>query len=87
MTVKKEDSEHLSKRVKFNVHTPMYLVITPEYTTTYGQRRSEYFNFWSMNALLRVIQPEMNDVFLFSLVVINMVATLQIFQVLYPIKI
>lgn len=81
MTVKKEDSENVSKRVKFNVRTPVYLVITPECTTIYGQRRGEYFNFWSMNALLRVIQPEMNDVFLFSLVVVNMVATIQIFQV------
>jgi hypothetical protein len=34
-----------------------------------------------MNLFLRAVQPEMNDVFLCSLVLVNMLASLQIFQV------
>uniref|UniRef100_A0A1B6CX40 Uncharacterized protein n=1 Tax=Clastoptera arizonana TaxID=38151 RepID=A0A1B6CX40_9HEMI len=77
-SVKKEDSEALNKRL--SLHTPSYLVITPERTIVYGQRQGEHFHYWAMNALLRIIQPEMNDVFICSLLIFNMMASLQVIQ-------
>ncbi|XP_063231865.1 E3 ubiquitin-protein ligase RNF103-like isoform X2 [Bacillus rossius redtenbacheri] len=60
---------------------PAYLVVTPEKSVVYGRRRLEHFNFHSMNVFLKAVQPEMNDVFLCSLVVTNLLAILQTCQV------
>lgn len=79
LSVKKEDSDTINKRL--NLRSPSYLVITPERTIVYGRRRGEHFHYWAMNALLRVIQPEMNDIFVCSLSLFNMMAVLQVVQV------
>lgn len=62
---------------------PTYIVITPETLVLYGQRKREHFNFNSMHAFLRSVQPETNDVFFFSLILVNMFATFRIFQVIF----
>lgn len=81
-SVRKEDSEAVRKKLKLLDHRiPSYIIITPEQKIAYGRRRFEHFNFASMNLFLRAVQPEMNDVFLCSLVLVNMLASLQIFQV------
>lgn len=81
-SLKKEDSEAVRKKLKLLDHQiPSYLIVTPERKVVYGQRRFEHFNFASMNLFLRAVQPEMNDVFLCSLVLVNMLVSLQIFQV------
>lgn len=82
-SIKKEDSDALRKKLKMlDVRIPSYVIITPERTVVYGRRRSEHFNFASMNLFLRTVQPEMNDVFLCSLLLVNMLVILQIFQVM-----
>lgn len=60
---------------------PLYLIITPEKTSIYGRRRKEQFNLISMNGFLKSIQPEINDIFLCSLVLVNMFAMLHFSQV------
>jgi E3 ubiquitin-protein ligase RNF103 len=81
-SVKKEDSEALWRKLKLpDQQIPSYLIITPERKVVYGRRRFEHFNFASMNLFLRAVQPEVNDVFLCSLVLVNMLVSLQIFQV------
>jgi E3 ubiquitin-protein ligase RNF103 len=81
-SVKKEDSEAVRKKLKLLDHRiPSYLIITPEQKVVYGRRRFEHFNFASMNLFLRAVQPEMNDVFLCSLILVNMLVSMQIFQV------
>jgi E3 ubiquitin-protein ligase RNF103 len=81
-SVKKEDSEAVWKKLKLlDQRIPSYLIITPEQKVVYGRQRFEHFNFASMNLFLRAVQPEMNDVFLCSLVLVNMLVGLQIFQV------
>ncbi|XP_075221949.1 E3 ubiquitin-protein ligase RNF103-like [Lycorma delicatula] len=77
-TLKKDESESLKKRVG---RTPSYVITTPEGVTIYGQRKGEHFNFKSMNTFLRSIQPEINDIFLCSLLFVNMIVLLQILQV------
>ncbi|XP_034235362.1 E3 ubiquitin-protein ligase RNF103-like [Thrips palmi] len=79
LTVKKEDTETVRKRLRLNDRKlPVYIVITPEKKVVYGSRKLEYFNMWSMNVFLRGIQPEMNDVFLFSLLLVNMLVGLTV---------
>ncbi|KAK9509479.1 hypothetical protein O3M35_006789 [Rhynocoris fuscipes] len=73
-TVKKEDANKIGK-------VPKYLIITPDKTIVYGRRKLEHFNFKSMNAFLRAIQPELNDFFVCSLVLINMLAVFYFLQV------
>lgn len=51
----------------------------------YGTRKLEYFNMWSMNVFLRAIQPETNDVFLLSILVVNMLVVLTVCLVCFPI--
>ncbi|PSN35060.1 E3 ubiquitin-protein ligase [Blattella germanica] len=81
-SIKKEESETVKKKLKLLDHKiPSYLIITPERKVIYGRKRFEHFNFGSMNLFLRAVQPEMNDVFLCSLVFVNMLVSLQIFQV------
>lgn len=82
-SIKKEDSDALRKKLKMlDLRIPSYVIITPERTVVYGRRRSEHFNFASMNLFLRTVHPEMNDVFLCSLLLVNMLVMLQIFQVM-----
>jgi len=51
---------------------PAYVVVTPDRKMVYGKRKYEYLNFKSMDAFLSALQPEINDVFLFSLTLVNM---------------
>ncbi|XP_054263281.1 E3 ubiquitin-protein ligase RNF103-like [Macrosteles quadrilineatus] len=81
ITVKKEDEGTMRQKLKRQLNAPSYLVITPERTIVYGQKHGEHFNFWAMNALLRAVQPDANDVFLCSLIFANMIAFLHIVQV------
>lgn len=73
-TVKKDEVQRFGK-------VPLYLVITPEKTAVYGTKRKEHFNLMSMNTFLKSVQPEMNDLFLCSLVLVNMFAVLHFLQV------
>jgi len=82
-SIQKEDSDALRKKLKMlDLRIPSYIIITPEQTVVYGRRRLEHFNFASMNLFLRTVHPEMNDVFLCSLLLVNMLVILQIFQVM-----
>lgn len=77
--VKKEDTESVRKRLRLNdKKLPVYFVVTPEKKVIYGSRKLEYFNMWSMNVFLCGIQPETNDVFLCSLLLINMLVGLTV---------
>jgi E3 ubiquitin-protein ligase RNF103 len=81
-SIKKEDSDAVRKKLKMlDFRIPSYVIITPEQRVVYGRRRFEHFNFASMNLFLRTVHPEMNDVFLCSLVLVNMLVILQICQV------
>ncbi|KAG8195677.1 hypothetical protein JTE90_003822 [Oedothorax gibbosus] len=58
---------------------PVYLVVTPEKTIVYGKRRGESYNFKSMELFLRTFVPEINDVFLWSLIFVNALAGFELF--------
>lgn len=50
---------------------PRYQIITPESNYTFGSHSGEYLNSDSMALFLRSVYPEVNDMFLLSLIVIN----------------
>ncbi|XP_076373020.1 E3 ubiquitin-protein ligase RNF103-like [Tachypleus tridentatus] len=57
---------------KLKVSTfPVYLVVTPEKTVVYGHQCGETLNFDSMGFFLKWLRPEMNDIFLLSLFIVN----------------
>lgn len=81
-TVKKQDAETVRKKLGLSDQKiPAYIVMTPERTVVYGRRKFEHFNYGAMNLFLRTIQPETNDVFLCSLVLVNMLVSIRMFQV------
>jgi hypothetical protein len=80
--ITKENSDAVRKKLNMpDLRIPSYVIITPERTVVYGRRPSEHFNFASMNLFLRTVHPEMYDVFLCCLLLVNMLVFLQIFQV------
>ncbi|XP_049806395.1 E3 ubiquitin-protein ligase RNF103-like [Schistocerca nitens] len=81
-TVKKEDAEMVRKKLGLSDQKlPAYVVVTPERKVVYGRRKFEHFNYAAMNLFLRSVQPETNDVFLCSLVLVNMLVSIRMFQV------
>lgn len=58
---------------------PLYLIITPENNHTYGMGYGEYFNFKSMETLLRTLQPEGNDLFIAFLFIVNVTSLMHVF--------
>ncbi|XP_013784940.2 LOW QUALITY PROTEIN: E3 ubiquitin-protein ligase RNF103-like [Limulus polyphemus] len=50
---------------------PIYLIVTPEKTVVYGHQCGEILNFESMDLFLKWLRPEMNDIFLLSLFIVN----------------
>ena len=60
---------------------PTYMMLTPESNKTFGLKKGEYLNYHSMALLLRSLHPEVNDIFLLSLIVINLSCFLEFFIV------
>ena len=50
---------------------PAYVVLMPEQVYVFGLLPGEYLNYNSIALFLKTLQPEVNDVFLFSLVLVN----------------
>lgn len=58
---------------------PTYQVLTPEETKTFGRAAGEFLSYQSMGLLLRTLHPEVNDIFLLSLIIINLACSLEFF--------
>jgi len=58
---------------------PIYKVITPEEVRTFGIHSGEYLSYQSMGLLLRTLHPEVNDIFLLSLIIVNLACSLELF--------
>ena len=50
---------------------PAYMVLTPEQVYIFGSRPGEHPNIHSIALFLMTLQPEVNDMFLMSLVIVN----------------
>nr|AAH87449.1 X-kf-1b protein [Xenopus laevis] len=59
--------------------TPSYVLKTPEGIYKYGNNTREYISLQAMDAFLRSLQPEVNDLFVLSLVLVNLMAWMDLF--------
>lgn len=58
---------------------PAYVLKTPEGTYHYGNSTGEHISLAAMDTFLRSVQPEVNDVFVLSLVMVNLLAWMDLF--------
>ncbi|KAM8940212.1 E3 ubiquitin-protein ligase RNF103 [Pelodytes ibericus] len=59
--------------------TPSYILKTPEGIYKYGNNTGEYISLRAMDSFLRSLQPEVNDLFVLSLVLVNLMAWMDLF--------
>ncbi|XP_064420556.1 E3 ubiquitin-protein ligase RNF103 isoform X1 [Latimeria chalumnae] len=60
-------------------HIPSYILKTPEGIYRYGNNTGEFISLNAMETFLRSIQPEVNDLFVLSLVLVNLMAWMDLF--------
>ncbi|MBN3305582.1 RN103 ligase, partial [Amia calva] len=58
---------------------PSYILKTPEGIYRYGNSTGEFISLHAMDAFLRSVQPEVNDLFVLSLVMVNLMAWMDLF--------
>ncbi|XP_054849001.1 E3 ubiquitin-protein ligase RNF103 isoform X2 [Eublepharis macularius] len=59
--------------------TPSYILRTPEGIYQYGNNTGEFISLHAMDSFLRSLQPEVNDLFVLSLVLVNLMAWMDLF--------
>ncbi|TNN46995.1 E3 ubiquitin-protein ligase RNF103 [Liparis tanakae] len=59
--------------------SPAYILKMPEGIYRYGNSKGEFLSLAAMDTFLRSIQPEVNDLFVLSLVLINLLAWMDLF--------
>ncbi|GAA6231150.1 E3 ubiquitin-protein ligase RNF103 [Lates japonicus] len=60
-------------------HSPAYILKMPEGIYRYGNSTGEFLSLAAMDIFLRSVQPEVNDLFVLSLVLINLLAWMDLF--------
>ncbi|XP_078079457.1 E3 ubiquitin-protein ligase RNF103 isoform X1 [Mustelus asterias] len=69
-----------SRMKEIGVHQfPAYIVKTPEGIYKYGNTTGEFISHHAMDVFLRSLQPEVNDLFVLSLVLVNLMAWMDLF--------
>ncbi|XP_072493035.1 E3 ubiquitin-protein ligase RNF103 [Notamacropus eugenii] len=58
---------------------PSYILRTPEGIYRYGNNTGEFLSLRAMDSFLRSLQPEVNDLFVLSLVLVNLMAWMDLF--------
>lgn len=59
--------------------SPAYILKMPEGIYRYGNSTGEFLSLTAMDTFLRSVQPEVNDLFVLSLVIINLLAWMDLF--------
>lgn len=73
---------HVFKKYDID-HFPSLLIFTPEGNLTYGHRKGEWIKYRPLELFLRTIHPEVNDVFVTVLLVVNMSCFMGLFLMKY----
>ncbi|XP_002739700.2 E3 ubiquitin-protein ligase RNF103-like [Saccoglossus kowalevskii] len=79
-TLKDEDYESFQQNTGIKKF-PSFLIVMPESTFEYGERDGEFQTYKSMEIFLKSFHPEINDVFLMSLVLVNIICFMDVFLV------
>ena len=76
-----KNGKRIAQKLKVK-RLPKYIVLTgSDRNYTFGGKKGEYLNYNSMSLFLRTLHPEVNDVFLLSLIVVNVLCWLEFFIV------
>ena len=62
-----------------NLSLPVYLLVTNEGAYVYGRNQGDCLTFNSMETLLKFLHPCLNDIFIFSFLMANLVSVLELF--------
>ena len=73
------EGQLVAEELGMSTTTTTYQMITPEGNYTFGMGKGEYLSSESMALLLRMLHPEVNDIFLLSLVFTNLACWLEVF--------
>ncbi|KAM9063787.1 E3 ubiquitin-protein ligase RNF103 [Sarcophilus harrisii] len=69
-----------SSMTELGIHSmPSYILRTPEGIYRYGNNTGEFLSLRAMDSFLRSLQPEVNDLFVLSLVLVNLMAWMDLF--------
>ncbi|NXR15703.1 RN103 ligase, partial [Semnornis frantzii] len=75
-----ESWDNKSYMAEIGIHkTPSYILRTPEGMYRYGNNTGEFISLRAMDSFLRSLQPEVNDLFVLSLVLVNLMAWMDLF--------
>lgn len=75
-----ENWDNKSSMAEIGVYkTPSYILRTPEGIYRYGNNTGEFISLRAMDSFLRSLQPEVNDLFVLSLVLVNLMAWMDLF--------
>lgn len=75
-----ENWDNKSYMTDIGVYTmPSYILRTPEGIYRYGNHTGEFISLQAMDSFLRSLQPEVNDLFVLSLVLVNLMAWMDLF--------
>lgn len=67
---------------EFNIHrVPSLMIFTPERSFTYGDRMGEHLDYRTLDLLLKTLHPEVNDLFVGVLAVVNLSCVLELFLI------
>uniref|UniRef100_UPI003AAFC738 E3 ubiquitin-protein ligase RNF103 isoform X3 n=1 Tax=Centroberyx gerrardi TaxID=166262 RepID=UPI003AAFC738 len=61
------------------IQSPAYILKMPEGIYRYGNSTGEFLSLAAMDTFLRSVQPEVNDLFVLSLVLVNLLAWMDLF--------
>nr|XP_056719180.1 E3 ubiquitin-protein ligase RNF103 [Euleptes europaea] len=75
-----ENWDNKSQMAEMGIYKmPSYILRTPEGIYQYGNNTGEFISLHAMDSFLRSLQPEVNDLFVLSLVLVNLMAWMDLF--------
>lgn len=78
VNVEKWDNKSYMEQIGIH-RTPSYVLRTPEGVYKYGNNTGEFISLRAMDSFLRSVQPEVNDLFVLSFVLVNLMAWMDLF--------
>ena len=71
--------EWTASSISTNASSPLYLILFTEGSYMYGKNRGDCLTFSSFKTLLKFLHPCVNDIFIFTLIMANIISFLEFF--------
>jgi E3 ubiquitin-protein ligase RNF103 len=76
--ITKENADEIQQKIGIHKLSGL-LVVTPERTFFYGTRKGEVLKYNAMAIFLTTLHPEVNDIFLLAIILVNQICFLELF--------